>query len=249
MKRMLLPLALLLGLSFPVAQAAPAAKAVASQPAQAAAGDKKRGEEIASKGAGAAPACFSCHGPLGHGVADFPHLAGQGQQYLREQLDQFKSGSRVNNVMQPIAAALSDADKQAVTAYFSSLAPVAVTVKPAAPEALKANTGEWLSARGDFARGIPACSACHGAQGRGVGTAFPMLAGLSATYITQQLEAWQKGTRPAGTLGLMGAIAKKLTPEDTKAVSAYFAGLTVAAPAATAKSAASGTASTPGASK
>lgn len=221
-------IALLLGISAPVATAAPAAQ---SAPA----GNLKRGEEIASKGAGAAPACFSCHGPQGHGVADFPHLAGQGQQYLLEQLQQFKDGSRVNPIMQPIATALSDTDKQAVTAYFSNLPKVAITAKPSDPATLKMASGEWLATRGDAKRGVPACATCHGPQGSGVGTVFPMLAGLSSNYITQQIEAMQKGTRPAGTLGLMGAIAKKLTPADTKALSGYFAGLTatVAAPGAT----------------
>ena len=190
--------------------------------------------------------------PLGHGVADFPHLAGQGRQYLLEQLNQFKDGSRVNSVMQPIATALSETDKQAVAAYFSSLAPVTITVKPSAPETLKSNTGEWMATRGEFSRGIPACASCHGPQGRGVGTTFPMLAGLSANYITQQIEAWQKDARPAGTLGLMGPIAKKLTPAETRAVSDYFASLTVAvpaAPAAAAKPAASGKPTASGASK
>lgn len=37
-----------------------------------------------------------------------------------------------------------------------------------------------------------------------------------------QIDAWNKGQREAGPLGLMGAVAKKLTAEDVKAVAAYY---------------------------
>jgi len=37
-----------------------------------------------------------------------------------------------------------------------------------------------------------------------------------------QIDAWNKGQRDAGPLGLMGKVAKKLTADDVKAVAAYY---------------------------
>ena len=56
-----------------------------------------------------------------------------------------------------------------------------------------------------------------------MGVAFPSLAGLPQAYTAEQLRAWKTGARPAGPLGLMPAIAKKLSEDDISAVARYFA--------------------------
>jgi cytochrome c553 len=67
------------------------------------------------------PACAACHGPDGHGVADFPRLAGQHAQYLLKQLDSFQTNMRNVAVMHGVAAGLQDGEIRAVTAYLESL--------------------------------------------------------------------------------------------------------------------------------
>lgn len=68
--------------------------------------------------------CVACHGAKGVSVVPiYPNLAGQKEQYLVEQLKAFHDGTRVNPIMQPMAAALSDADIANVAAYLSSLKP------------------------------------------------------------------------------------------------------------------------------
>jgi cytochrome c553 len=57
----------------------------------------------------------------------------------------------------------------------------------------------------------------------GVGDAFPPLAGQSATYLADQLKAWQSGTRHPGPLGLMQTIARNLSAADIQAISDYYA--------------------------
>ncbi len=189
------------------------------------------GGQIAATGVGpAVPACASCHGARGEGGPAFPRLAGTGQAYLLAQLEAFASGSRANPLMQPIAQGLSTQQRTAVALYYSQLPALPPAADPA--QAKPQDAGAWLATRGRWADQIPACVQCHGPGGRGVGASFPPLAGQPAAYITAQLQAWKGGTRPAGPLGLMEAVAKRLSDADMTAVSAYYAGLGSAAKAA-----------------
>lgn len=193
--------------------------------------DTGAGARIATAGvASAVPACASCHGAHGEGSAAFPHLAGTGVDYLREQLESFASGTRKNPVMQPIAQALSPQQRDQVAAYYASLRglTVAADKEPRSPSDL----GPWLATRGRWSDGLPACSQCHGPGGQGVGTRFPPLAGQSAAYIAAQLKAWKTGDRPPGPLSLMHSIARKLNDADVKAVSDYYSALASASAAA-----------------
>ena len=61
------------------------------------------------------------------------------------------------------------------------------------------------------------------------GSAVLSLAGQPAAYIAGQLRAWRQGQRPPGPLGLMPAVATRLTDAEIDAVSAYYAGLPKAA--------------------
>ncbi len=66
--------------------------------------------------------CAACHGMEGHSsIPGYPNLAGQNEQYLVTQLKAFKSGSRKNPMMNPTAAALSDADIDNLASHYSSL--------------------------------------------------------------------------------------------------------------------------------
>lgn len=183
-----------------------------------------QGAQIAAKGSGSAvPACAGCHGAQGKGSAAFPHLAGAGVDYLREQLEAFAAGARKNPVMQPIAKGLTPQQRDAVAAYFASLggSTHAGDKEARGPD----DTGAWLATRGRWADNLPACSQCHGPGGSGVGSRFPPLAGQPAPYISAQLKAWQAGERPAGPLGLMQSVAGKLRGADVQAVSEYYASL------------------------
>lgn len=202
----------------------------------AAAPDAGAGARIASAGvAGGAPACASCHGSQGQGSGAFPHLAGTGAAYLQEQLDAFAAGTRRNAIMQPIAQALTPEQRGQVAAFYAGLpATVHAADRPAAQPS---DTGPWLATRGRWADELPACAQCHGPGGSGVGPSFPPLAGQPAAYIVQQLKAWQDGSRPAGPLGLMQSVARKLKEPEVQAISDYYAGLANAVPTADGKGA------------
>ncbi len=178
-----------------------------------------------------APACISCHGlqMLGNAVGGIPRLAGLSADYVQAQLDALASGARKNAIMLPVASSLSAAERHALAAYLSTL-PVQASL-PAAPDSAAptraapadAKLGERLATRGEWSRGLPGCDQCHGPGGVGVGTAFPPLAGQSALYLVNQLDAWKQGTRPGGPLDLMTAIVKRMTDADIAAVAAYYA--------------------------
>jgi cytochrome c553 len=66
--------------------------------------------------------CSVCHGANGLSVAPHtPHLAGQPDTYLVEQLKAYRSGKRAHEVMGVIAKPLTDADIADLAAWFASL--------------------------------------------------------------------------------------------------------------------------------
>ena len=78
---------------------------------------------------------------------------------------------------------------------------------------------------------VRACGFCHLPNGRGrPENAAP--AGLSASYITQQMDDFKNGLRQSsdprkGNVNLMIAFAKGATPEEVKAAAEYFASLPI----------------------
>jgi len=186
------------------------------------AGDAKAGANIAANGgAQGAPACVSCHGSQGEGSAAFPPLAGQSAGYLERQLQTMAAGHRKAPAMEPVARALTDQEKADVAAYYASMKLPITSIVGDLPKA-KDSKGQWLVERGRWADGIPACAKCHGPGGTGVGTDFPAIGHLSAEYMQSQVDAWQKKTRDAGPLNLMGSIAQKLSKEDIQDIAAYY---------------------------
>jgi len=66
--------------------------------------------------------CVACHGMTGVPVADeWPILVGQQAPYLQKQLSAYKSGARINPLMQAAIAHLGDAEFAALAAYYSQM--------------------------------------------------------------------------------------------------------------------------------
>jgi len=80
------------------------------------AGDMKRG----------ITACIACHGPRGNGtsLSGFPKISGQHADYIKAQLEQFRSGERhndINGMMRDIAKKLTDKDIATLSQYVGGL--------------------------------------------------------------------------------------------------------------------------------
>ena len=69
-----------------------------------------------------AQACAVCHGSQGiSNVPDAPNLAGQPAMYLGKQLRAYRSGERRHEVMSVMAKPLTDADIEALAAWYASI--------------------------------------------------------------------------------------------------------------------------------
>ncbi|WP_225562008.1 c-type cytochrome [Rhodanobacter sp. DHB23] len=192
--------------------AAPAAAEAATKPGDATAGQAK------------AAACGACHGMDGNSTdPQYPKLAGQSEQYIVRQLENFKSGKRQNPIMLGMATPLSEQDMHDVGAYFASK-----TALPGVADQALVEHGQQLFREGDVKRGIPACMACHSIDGRGnPGAEYPQLQSQHAQYIEAQLKAWHDGDAWGTDVHsqIMPGIARKLDPNDIAAVASYVEGL------------------------
>lgn len=67
-------------------------------------------------------ACALCHGPIGIAtLPNAPNLAGQQAIYIHEQLKNYRSGKRQNEVMNLIAKNLTDAEIMQLSTWYSSI--------------------------------------------------------------------------------------------------------------------------------
>lgn len=183
--------------------------------------ERGRGVVVGANTASVQSSCVACHklDGVGDPVAAFPKLSGQSAGYLEKALEDYASGVRPNDVMTPIAKALSREDRRAVSAYYAAQRG---SPSPAPPQPLPAalQTGALLDSIG---RGqIQACQNCHGPLGRGLPPAYPALAGQHATYLEQQLHAWKTGERKGDPDNVMRGIALKLSDEDIRSLARYF---------------------------
>ena len=66
--------------------------------------------------------CISCHGKQGISVnEEWPNLAGQQKEYLRQQLLDYQSGRRTGLPMSVIAGELNESQIESVAQYYSQL--------------------------------------------------------------------------------------------------------------------------------
>src|SRR5690606_3213065 len=193
----------------------------------------------AKAGATKAAACAACHGVDGNpSDPQYPRLAGMPERYIAEQLALFKANQRTSGmaaVMIPFATMLSPQDMRDVGAYFAQQSAGAGiaddTVIAGGPyDGMKFyQVGEQLYRGGDFARGIPACMACHGPTGAGnPGPAYPSIGGQNSDYAARRLEEYRAGTGPLADhphFRIMAEVASGLTDQEIQALASYLQGL------------------------
>ena len=176
----------------------------------------------AAKGQAKAVVCAACHAADGNSViAINPKLAGQGEEYLIKQLNDFKSKARDNATMFPMASMLSDEDVENVAAYYASQ-----KVQHMAVDDKYIKIAQKIYRGGDSDRDIPACIACHGAKGNGLSIAgFPAIAGQHPEYTISTLKAFRSGARNNDANGIMRDIVAKMSDQQIEALGYYLVGL------------------------
>ena len=82
------------------------------------------------------------------------------------------------------------------------------------------------------------CARCHGADGRGRGSAaFPRLAGQNRDYVLRALHAYARGERHSG---IMQTVVASLTADEMRALAEHYAGLPASGAGAAGTSAGAG---------
>ena len=170
-------------------------------------------------------ACTVCHGKEGRAAPDGyrPRLAGKPAGYLFNQLQNFRDGRRHFGAMVSLVDPLSDDYLLAIATYFAALDLPYAAPPSASPSPGTLERGRRLALQGDVVKGLPACTACHGAALTGVLPNTPGLLGLPQDYLVGQLGAWVNGQRRAHAPDCMAQVAQKLTDGDVSAVSAWLA--------------------------
>ena len=197
---------------------------------------------LASLPAAAAPAdtlaqrvlaCTACHGQEGRAAPDgyHPRIAGKPAQYLFNQLVNFRDGRRRYGPMVYMVDHLSDAYLREIAEHFAAIELPYPAPAPAGDAPSLLALGEALALKGDAARQLPACAACHGKALTGVAPAIPGLLGLPRDYLKGQLGAWVNAQRRAHAPDCMADIARRLTPQDVSAVAAWLSTRPVPVPA------------------
>lgn len=164
--------------------------------------------------------CATCHGTDGLATSPiFPSLAGQNQEYLVKQLQDFKSKKRTSETMAPQVADLSDESIAEIAAFFA--AKPTKTHRVADPDLLA--VGHYIYTKGNSWSGVPACVSCHGEKAWGT-TNLPRLAGQNSRYLLSQLKDFNQRTRTNDNEA-MHLVASRLTEMEAKAVADYLSQL------------------------
>ena len=169
--------------------------------------------------------CENCHGVSAqgfHGFYPIPRLAGQQQEYLKNQVQAFVERRRTNNIMFHVSHVLSPAMLSALADSFHDLNPKPLIT--AAPSDLLA-AGKKIYDEGIPESNVPPCASCHGPEAKGDGQ-FPRLAGQLSDYVVSKLKNWTKerGQDPKNpdASAIMQPIAHGLTEQQIRAVAAYL---------------------------
>jgi cytochrome c553 len=178
-------------------------------------GDPKRGEQVAQQ------RCIACHQPDGASAApNIPRMAGQSATAIYKQLHDFRSGARVNEIMSAQVQGLDDQAIADVAIYYGHLLRGDSDLQN--PPFVGAEITN-LVVNGDVARGLPPCTACHGARAGGP-IETPTLATQHADYIEAQLQAFASGARHNDIYHRMRSFASRLTPQEMKLLAIYYSG-------------------------
>ncbi len=153
----------------------------------------------------AAQACSTWHGADGNiTAADMPTLAGQDALYLVNSMKAYAQGQRDHAQMVTATAELSDAEIDALAAFYTEQEPIARTVNR--PPTI----AEWTER----------CDRCHGIGGNSSNPRHPSLASQNEAYLARVIESYASGGRHNTT---MSAMSQPLRPSDVEGLAAHYA--------------------------
>lgn len=198
--------------------------------------DLEKGEQLYTQGdlSRGILSCASCHGDAGNSTIPMnPNLAGHSFEYTVKQLTDFvkpedqehaprRGANGAPSLMTPFATAMTEEDRRNV-AYYLAQQTLDLETAPAATNEETMEHGQKIWRGGLPDRRVPACAACHAANGAGIPGEYPRLAGQFPEYIADQLKLFRSGDRANSQM--MTDIADRMSDRDIAAVADYAAGL------------------------
>lgn len=171
-------------------------------------------------GAEVAQGCVACHGERGIAAdPQNPNLAGQSAAAIYKQLHDYKSGSRVHEVMTGIAQGLNEQQIVEVATHFASS--TRRDLDPTTAEVVDEDIIRLVE-RGDPSRGLPACNSCHGFNAGGP-IETPTLSHQNREYLARQMHAFRTGDRRNDIYTRMRSVSVKLTDREIDRLANFYA--------------------------
>ncbi len=170
-------------------------------------------------------ACSTCHGIDGRASSNgfYPRIAGKPEQYLLNQLRNFKNQKRHYPAMTFLLDNLSDDYLREIAHFYAQQNPPYSPPQTVTTPAAILERGKALALSGDKSKNIPACIACHGKTLTGISPSLPGLVGLPRDYLNAQFGSWKSGSRKAAAPDCMARITANMSLEDINAVSSWLA--------------------------
>jgi cytochrome c553 len=167
--------------------------------------------------------CQGCHGGDGNSKdGQIPKLAGQYDVYIIKQMRNYQEGTRSHEIMNGMAAPLSDKDLADIAAYFADQ-PI-MKGSAAKPN----ETGEKLFLHGNIAEMVMTCAYCHGNTGKGIDPStgmYPVIGGQHKAYLLKQLKDFREDDRVNSPNAAMNKTLKALSDSELDALAEYISGL------------------------
>jgi cytochrome c553 len=159
-----------------------------------------------------AEGCAGCHGADGVSTTELtPSLAGQSDEFVQWQLVYFRSGVRKNEIMGPLAQALTNEDIRNLGAYYASLAPPKPTV-----------AADALTQQGQKIALQHRCKSCHSDDYNGF-RAAARLSSQREDVLLKALRDYKSGARVGSGVASMADATFDLTDDDLRALAHYMA--------------------------
>lgn len=156
-------------------------------------------------------ACAGCHGTNGGSAGlTMPSLASQSKAAIVDAMKKFKSGERPSSIMGRLAKGYSDADFDAMAAFFSSQK--FHTTAQQIDKAKAAKGAELQEAN---------CSRCHLEDGKEGKDDTPVMASQWLPYLQMQMSLYESGKRKMPEK--MAEKVKKLSPQEIDALLHFYA--------------------------
>lgn len=170
----------------------------------------------ADRGAMLGNTCAGCHGTLGASTGPAtPNIAGFQKDTLVDIMKAYKSDERPSTIMGRIAKGYSDAEIEAMSAYFAAQKPVFHPQEGV--DAARAEAGKGLHDK--------YCEKCHEESGRIDDAGSTILAGQMLPYLTFSIEDFNSGARemPKKMKKKMEDMLEKEGPESLHNIVHFYA--------------------------